>query len=457
MAREELKREGIFLVSCGGDFVFVTVMSEETPSLKLKPRLPAALADAPPPAASIAAATGSTDAPRLRLKPKLASEATAPTAAPAASTDLAKLGMPPPPAALPEFAEPVPVIKLRPRALLAKPSPAAAPVSETLAAAPSMLTPPPLSSSTAPVAPTGNEGGTIKFKVKPKAAESSPPPPSPGGSGAGGAPPKPKSVPPFPVVAPAPGSGPRPPVAIHIRAPQAKGTIDEEAAAEIVIAPPRRRKKSGIGAQLGGLVLLALAAGGCYLTYLHFDETSLVRAKSQTKAAANSKSGPTSSDTLNAMAAAPGKLIGSAQEAVAKRRGSEQSRVDGILDGRDPSAPGALRTPLPGELRGRQAPAPAVPSMTRVTSSKAIAPGLSVTTEIQASRDASPAFRTFVTEARVTGVYQGSPPRAFINGHLVRVGQTVEEVLEITFDGIDSENRILLFVDRSGARVSKQY
>jgi hypothetical protein len=246
-------------------------------------------------------------------------------------------------------------------------------------------------------------------------------------------------------------------VATHPRAAQAKGTGDAEAAAEIVIAPLRRRKKSGIGAQLGGLVLLALAAGGGYLTYLHFDETSLVRAKPQTKAAANSKSGPTASDTLNAIAAAPGKLIGSAQEAVAKRRGDEQSRVDAILDGRDPSGPGASRKPSPGELRGRQGSAPAVPSMARVTASTAIAPGVSVTTEIQASRDASPAFRTFVTEAKVTGIYQGSPPRAFINGHLVRVGQTVEEVLEITFDGIDSENRILLFVDRSGARVSKQY
>lgn len=255
-------------------------------------------------------------------------------------------------------------------------------------------------------------------------------------------------------------------MAIHIRAPKADTAGDEAAAAEIVIAPPRRRKKSGIGVLLGGLVLLALAAGGGYLTFLHFYETPVVPAKPQPKAtaktpqpkaAANPTSGPTPSDTLNAIAAAPGKLIESAQEAVAGRRGNEQSRVDAILDGKDPSGPGALRTPLPGELGGRQAPAPAAPSMGRVTASAAIAPGVSVTTEIQASKEASPAFRSFVTEAKVTGVYQGSPPRAFINGRLVRVGQLVEEGLAITFDGIDAENRMLLFIDRSGARVSKRY
>lgn len=246
-------------------------------------------------------------------------------------------------------------------------------------------------------------------------------------------------------------------MAIHIRAPRAKGTGDEEAAAEIVIAPPFRRKKIGIGAVLGGFVLLALAAGGGYLTFLHFDEAPVVPAKAQPKAADNPTSGPTPSDTLNALAAAPGKLIESAQEAVAGRRNNEQSRVDAMLDGGDSSGAGGLRTPLPGELGGRQAPARGAPALGRVTSSTAIAPGVSVTTDIEASKGASAAFRAFVTEAKVTGVYQGSPPRAFINGRLVRVGQSVEEGLAITFDGINSDNRVLLFVDGSGARVSKRY
>jgi hypothetical protein len=39
----------------------------------------------------------------------------------------------------------------------------------------------------------------------------------------------------------------------------------------------------------------------------------------------------------------------------------------------------------------------------------------------------------------------------------MRVGQMLDEGLEISFEGIDAENRVLNFVDRSGARVSKRY
>jgi hypothetical protein len=78
-------------------------------------------------------------------------------------------------------------------------------------------------------------------------------------------------------------------------------------------------------------------------------------------------------------------------------------------------------------------------------------------TEIQASEEASVAFRYLVTDAKVTGVYQGSPPRALINGRLMRVGHMLDEGLAISFEGIDAENRVLNFVDRSGARVSKGY
>lgn len=468
MVAEETDREGIFLISCNEEFVFIARMSEETPMLKLKPRLPVVSADAAPASAASPAAAGATDASRLRLKLKLAAEPVVTPVAPAEPAAPVDLSLPPPAMASAESVESVPVIKLRPRSSVSA-SPAT-PVSEVPADSPSLLPPPPLPfPSSTPSAPA-NDGDAIKFKLKPKTAENSPPPPSPGASDSGEASsPKPISVPPFPVMAPPAGDGLRPPLAIHIRAPKSEVAADEAAVAEIVIAPPRRRKKSGIGTLLGGLVLLALAGGGGYLTLLHFYEAPVVPAKPQPKvtakmpqpkAAANPTSGPTSSDTLNAIAAAPGKLIGSAQDAVAGRRGNEQARVDAMLEGKDFSGPGALRTPLPGELGGRKEstqPIPAAPAMGRVTATTAIAPGVSVTTEIQASREASPAFRSFITEAKVTGVYQGSPPRAFINGRLVRVGQMLDEGMAITFDGIDADNRMLLFEDRSGARVSKRY
>jgi hypothetical protein len=218
--------------------------------------------------------------------------------------------------------------------------------------------------------------------------------------------------------------------------------------------------------------LAVLAVGGGYFAFTHFMAPPPPPPKPQLKAGAKptakapangpaAKPGPTPSDTLNALAAAPGKMIAEAQNAVANRRGSEQGRVDAMLDGKDVPDQRGLRTPLPGELSGRAAPAPAAPSLGKAAASTTVSPGVSAyapsSSEIQATAEASPAFLTYVADAKVSGVFQGEPSRAFINGRLARSGTMVEEGLGITFVGVDAENRTLLFKDRSGARVTKRY
>ena len=106
---------------------------------------------------------------------------------------------------------------------------------------------------------------------------------------------------------------------------------------------------------------------------------------------------------------------------------------------------------------GARTRAPAAPSMGKLEANTIVAPGVTATTEIQGTSGASAAFRSFIADAKVSGVFQGSSPRAFINGRLIRVGQEVEDGLGITLNGIDAENRQLLFQDRFGAKVSKSY
>jgi hypothetical protein len=84
-----------------------------------------------------------------------------------------------------------------------------------------------------------------------------------------------------------------------------------------------------------------------------------------------------------------------------------------------------------------------------------VAPGLAAT--LEAVAEASAAFRTFVANARVSGVFQGNPSRAVINGKLARVGETVDANLGITFAGVETERRNLIFKDKSGATVSRKY
>ena len=225
-------------------------------------------------------------------------------------------------------------------------------------------------------------------------------------------------------------------------------------------ASTRQKKKKKFGMFVGIAALLLVGGAGSFFAYQHFfaeppPPPPRVVAKPKAKAPTALPAptpGPTPSETLNAIAAAPAKLISDAQNAIAGKRNGEQGRVDALAGAGAPQAPSA------GAAEVRRAAVPATPPLGRVSTNMAVAPGVTTTTEIQASAEASAAFRSFVADARVSGVYQGLPPRAFINGRLIRVGQLVEESgLNIFFSGIDAENRMLLFKDRTGAVVSKHY
>ena len=97
------------------------------------------------------------------------------------------------------------------------------------------------------------------------------------------------------------------------------------------------------------------------------------------------------------------------------------------------------------------APAEPLPTMARVS------PVLAASAAIEAQAGASAGFRSFVANARVTGVFQGTPGRAMINGKLRRGGETVDLELGIVFVGVDVEARQLTFVDRTGAKVIRGY
>ncbi len=70
---------------------------------------------------------------------------------------------------------------------------------------------------------------------------------------------------------------------------------------------------------------------------------------------------------------------------------------------------------------------------------------------------ADPAFRSWVTNVKINGVFQGSPARALINGRTVRAGQAVDDTLGITFDHLDTQTRMIVFRNRAGATVARRY
>ena len=148
---------------------------------------------------------------------------------------------------------------------------------------------------------------------------------------------------------------------------------------------------------------------------------------------------PALSETQAAIAHAPVNAINKAKDVVTKRETGGQSRdaVGAITDGDQPAEKAAPKS---------------------ASTSATIAPGVSATTnEVEAAADTSTAFRTFIANAKISGVFQGTPARVMFNGRLARAGDTVEPTLGITFDGLDPDRKLILFKDKSGAVVTRRY
>jgi hypothetical protein len=69
----------------------------------------------------------------------------------------------------------------------------------------------------------------------------------------------------------------------------------------------------------------------------------------------------------------------------------------------------------------------------------------------------NPRFVRFADALRVSGVFQGSPARALVDGRLIRSGDVIEPNLGVTFVGVDPEAKQLILEDGSGARVRVKY
>jgi len=66
-------------------------------------------------------------------------------------------------------------------------------------------------------------------------------------------------------------------------------------------------------------------------------------------------------------------------------------------------------------------------------------------------------FLVWVDSVKISGVFNGSPPRAIVNGLLVRPGDTIDSARGIVFDHVDAAEKEFFFRDRSGAITSKSY
>ena len=140
-----------------------------------------------------------------------------------------------------------------------------------------------------------------------------------------------------------------------------------------------------------------------------------------------------------------------------QRRDADQVNVGKILDEAAPVAPSAAPSPKKAVTPVRPATIPLKLALDNVSTPRAVAPGVVAGTDVRATNEASVAFRSYIANAKIGGVFQGQPTRVLINGRIVRPGDSVDEKLAITFIEVEAVDRLLVFKDGTDARVTRRY
>ena len=224
---------------------------------------------------------------------------------------------------------------------------------------------------------------------------------------------------------------------------------------------------------LFALIFLLLAAGGVGAYFY------LTKPEASAEALAGMK------EKLEKAAEMPGKAVDNAKESMSKARSAEQDRIDSVIEGREtpetrgiPAASGAELEARLKAANGATGGTANALSGSRPASEKTlnqvsvvappasadagagVANGSAQTTGNPAAPAVPVAGARFVRYAEklsVSGVFQGNPARALVDGRIVRSGDILEPVLGIKFVGVDSETKHLILQDATGAQLRVKY
>jgi hypothetical protein len=116
-----------------------------------------------------------------------------------------------------------------------------------------------------------------------------------------------------------------------------------------------------------------------------------------------------------------------------------------------PSAPPVTAETVKTAASVAAAPSPAQPAPVNEASSPASPPPPPPPPQPSAR------FTRYADGLRVSGVFQGSPARALVDGRIVREGDVIETNLGIRFVAVDLASKHLVLQDASGAMVRVKY
>ena len=249
---------------------------------------------------------------------------------------------------------------------------------------------------------------------------------------------------PLPPVSPSYVSPPKPQYV-----PTPPGMADPAYATATKTSPPTIKADKW----LAGLVLLALlVAVGIYsvrqLTKPHPKVQAPVAvatppAAPVVPAAAQPTPVKPASKLVDKPVSAAGKAIAKARDLVAAHdKQVKEQGVDSVLE--EPTATTVTKTPTSSTV--------APPSSVTLVTESVATPA-----QPEPPPPASDAFRQFVVNMRVNGVFQGENARAMLNGKMYHPGDVVDVKLGVSLLKIEVEAKQIVFRDADGAIVSRHY
>ena len=160
---------------------------------------------------------------------------------------------------------------------------------------------------------------------------------------------------------------------------------------------------------------------------------------------------------------APAQIINKAEAVVAEHAEAAEKPLNDVLSEQKPAAP----TPSPVAATPVPPAAPVPPPAPAEIKAASVAPepppapvapaSQTVRIDLSPSDAASPAFKSFIMNLRVSGVFQGEHPRVLIGSETYEIGDVVNQDLGVVFSGIDADRELVLFKDSTGVTLVKKY
>jgi len=163
------------------------------------------------------------------------------------------------------------------------------------------------------------------------------------------------------------------------------------------------------------------------------------------------------SDKLTEASKLPGKAIEKAQVAMDGSRSKEQERLDAVAKGEGFALE---KTSPPVVAVEEEKMKAAIKEATKETYDSDLRPHLNQVQSVvanEADPEPSARFIKWGTTLKISGVFNGSPSRALIEGRLIREGEEIEPIMGVTFEGVDAAGKQIILRDRTGAKVMLRY